>query len=84
MFLWGASTRGITLTKEDRDCLRDWENYSVLGKLPHELGYTPECYHEDVEAIKTMKKWIDQRLERERKKEEMRKRTQEKVSRASR
>lgn len=56
-----------------------WDNYNTLGKLPHELGYADECYHEDVEAIKTMKKWIDQRMERERKKQEMKRRTQEKV-----
>ena len=67
MFLWGGLAEE-PLTKEDMLCLRDWENFQIFGKLPHELGYAEECYHEDVEAIKTMKRWIDKRQEREQKK----------------
>jgi hypothetical protein len=77
--LWGNKVRPELLAQEDLDCLRDWENYVLLDRLPHELGYAPEPYHEDIEAIKTMKKWMDQRQEKERKKEEMKRRVQEKV-----
>lgn len=51
----------------------------TFNRLPHELGYADECYHEDLEALKTMKKWMEQRSEREHKKEEMKRRVQEKV-----
>lgn len=55
----------------------------MFGKLPYELGYTSEPCHEDIEGLKTMKKWMQTREERERKKEEMKRRTQEKVKRMS-
>jgi hypothetical protein len=72
------------LNEEELECLRDWENYMMLDRLPHELGYAAEPYPEDIEALKTMKRWMQEREERERKKEEMKRRTLEKVRRASR
>lgn len=49
----------------------------MLDRLPHELG--SEFYREDIEAIKTMKKWSQERQERDRKKEEMKRKALEKV-----
>jgi hypothetical protein len=68
--LWGNNVDTYLLTTEERECLRDWDNYTTLGKLPYELGYRNEPCHEDIEAIKTMKKWLEKRAERERKKAE--------------
>lgn len=77
--MWGSKVHAHKLIDEDMDCLRDWENYTLLGRLPHELGITPEPYHEDIEALKQMKKWMQQREERERKKEEARRKTHERM-----
>ena len=63
------------------DCLRDWENYILRDRFPWELGLAPEAYLEDIEAIKQMKKWMQKREERERKKEEAARRLQEKMKR---
>lgn len=58
------------LIQEDIDCITNWENFVLLDRLPHELGLAAEPYKEDIEAIKTMKKWADQKAEHERKKQE--------------
>jgi hypothetical protein len=68
--LWGSKIHQERLIDEDRDCLRNWENYILLDRLPHELGLEPECYLEDIESIKQMKRWMQKRQEREQKKQE--------------
>ena len=55
------------LIHEDYECITNWENYVMLDRLPHELGVTAEPYLEDIEAIKTMKKWVQKRDEHENK-----------------
>ena len=77
--MWGAKVHPDKLIDEDLNCLRDWENYTLLDKFPWELGLAPEPYFEDIEAIKQMKKWIQKREERERKKEEARRKTHERL-----
>jgi hypothetical protein len=54
-------------------------NWIIFQRLPHELQLEPECYLEDIEAIKTMKAWMDVREEKERKKQESKKRMREKM-----
>jgi hypothetical protein len=68
-----------TLIAEDIECIRNWNAYASLDRLPYECGYTVEPYPEDVQAIITMKRWSEQRQEKERKKQEMKRRVQEKV-----
>jgi hypothetical protein len=75
--MYGRTLRA--LTAEDEECLLNWDNYIQLDRLPHELGFTPEAYPEDIEAIKTMKRWMQEREEKERKKQEQRRRLQEKI-----
>jgi hypothetical protein len=75
--MYGRTSRA--LTAEDEECLRNWDNYVQLDRLPHELGFTPEAYPEDIEAIKTMKRWMQERGEKERRKEEMRRRVRDKI-----
>ena len=67
------------LTREDNDCIRMWNDYALLDRLPHELGYSDVAYPEDIEAIKTMKKWVQDKAESDRKGAEAMKRVQEKV-----
>ena len=79
IFLWGNKIHSEKLIDEDRDCLRDWENYILLDRFPWELGFTPEPYLEDIEALKQMKRWMQKRQEREQKKAESLKRMRSKM-----
>ena len=72
MFLYGKTSR--KLVHEDLVSLRDWENYVLLDRLPHELGYTPEPCVEDIEGIKTMKKWAEDKQNKEQRRLESKKR----------
>ena len=51
----------------------------MLERLPHELGLEPEPYLEDIEAIKTMKRWTEEVQTRERKKEESKRKMRERM-----
>lgn len=64
---------------EDYECLQNWENYTMLDRLPHELGITTEAYREDIEAIKTMKRWMQEREEHEQKRLESKKRMRQRM-----
>ena len=77
--MWGTKVHQEKLIQEDMDCLRDWENYILLDRFPWELGLQPEPYLEDIEALKQMKKWMQKREERERKKAEAARRMKEKM-----
>lgn len=77
--MWGTKVHQEKLIQEDMDCLRDWENYILLDRFPWELGLASEPYLEDIEAIKQMKKWMQKREERERKKAEAERRMKERM-----
>jgi hypothetical protein len=67
--LYGNSKQ--ELIQEDSDAIRDWDNFILLGKLPHELGYSDGPYHEDFEAIKEMKRLMEKRERKAQKKQEV-------------
>jgi hypothetical protein len=75
--MYGKTQR--TLVREDYECLTNWENYVLLDRLPHELGLTPEPYTEDIEAIKTMKQWIQRKEEKENRREASKRRMRERM-----
>lgn len=79
--MYGKTKR--KLVREDYECLYNWENYILLERLPHELGLTPEAYPEDLEAIKTMKRWTEKAREHEEKRAASKKRMRERMTKGS-